>query len=98
MSKKQLTTFEREMQKASFKEQFEEQYNEFVLAETIISLMEGGHKSVRILAKESGLSPTVIQKMRSGRQEDVKLSNFINISHACGYKVILEKNDERISL
>ena len=98
MSKKQLSTFEREMQKASFREQFEEEYSEFILAETIKSLMESGQKSVRTLAKESGISPTVIQNMRSGQQEDVKLRNFINISHACGYKIILEKNDERIAL
>lgn len=98
MSKKQLSTFEKEMQKASFREQFEEEYNEFVLSETIRSLMESDHKSVRKLAKESGLSPTVIQNIRSGQQGDVKLSNFINISHACGYKIILEKNNERICL
>jgi transcriptional regulator with XRE-family HTH domain len=98
MSKKQLSTFEREMQQASFREKFEAEYNKFALSETIKTLMESAHKTVRTLAKESGLSPTVIQNLRSGQQEDVKLGNFINISHACGYKVILEKNDERISL
>ena len=41
---------------------------------------------------------TVIQKMRSGKQEDVKLTNFLNISHACGYHVYLEKGNDRISL
>ena len=98
MNKKPLSTFEKEMQNESFHKQFDEEYDEFILSETIISLMESGHKSVRKLAKESGLSPTVIQKMRSGQQEDVKLSNFINISHACGYQVILEKNKQRITL
>jgi len=76
----------------------EEEYNQFILSETIKTLMESAHKTVRTLAKESGLSPTVIQSMRSGQQGDVKLGNFINISHACGYKIILEKNNERISL
>jgi hypothetical protein len=98
MTKKTLSTFEREMKNPSFKEQFEEEYNEFVLSETIRILMEKAHKTVRALAKESGLSPTVIQSLRSGQQEDVKLGNFINISHACGYKVVLEKNDDRIAL
>tara|TARA_R110002126_G_scaffold247974_3_gene390872 strand:+ start:22956 stop:23252 length:297 start_codon:yes stop_codon:yes gene_type:complete len=98
MSKKQLSTFEREMRDESFQKQFEEEYNDFVLSETIRSLMTNEHKSVRKLAEESGLSPTVIQKMRSGQQEDVKLSNFINISHACGYQVILEKSNQRITL
>lgn len=98
MTKQQLSTFEREMQDTMFREQFEEEYNEFLLSETIRTLMKNGHKSVRKLAIESGLSPTVIQNIRSGAQEDMKLSNFINISHVCGYKVILEKDDKRIAL
>ena len=95
---KNLSTFDREMQDSSFRKRFEEEYNEFLLSETIRSLMDSEHKSVRQLAKESGLSPTVIQNIRSGLQEDIKLSNFINISHACGYKIVLEKNSQRIAL
>lgn len=95
---KKLSTFEREMQEAVFQEAFEKEYGEFLLSETILAMMEEAHKSVRKLAEESGLSPTVIQNIRSGIQEDIKLSNFINISHACGYKVILEKDEQRIPL
>ena len=51
--------------------------------------------SVRGIAKEIGLSPTIIHKIRTGKQEDLKISNFVSIAHACGYKVILEKNDDR---
>lgn len=86
------------MKKATFRKKFEKAYNEFLLSEIINSLMENDSKSVRKLAEEVGLSPTVIQKLRSGKQDDVKLSNFINISHACGYNVILENGTERISL
>ena len=98
MSKELLSTFEREMLDPDFKEQFDKEYNEFLLSETIKELMESGHKSVRKLAKESGLSPTVIQNIRSGLQEDMKLSNFLTISHACGYHLVLEKDDKRIPL
>ncbi len=98
MPKQTLSTFEREMQEATFKETFEKEYNEFLLSETILAMMEEAHKSVRKLANESGLSSTVIQNIRSGTQEDIKLSNFINISHACGYKLILEKNHQQIIL
>lgn len=98
MSKKNLSTFEREMQNSSFKKTFEKEYKEFLLSELINALMETDSKSVRKLAKEVGLSPTVIQNIRSGKQDDVKLSNFINISHACGYSVILEKGNNRIAL
>lgn len=98
MPKHTLSTFEREMQDAIFKEEFEKEYNEFLLSETIHVMMDEAHKSVRKLADESGLSPTVIQNIRSGIQEDIKLSNFINISHACGYKLILKKDHQQIIL
>lgn len=98
MSKKTLSTFEKMMQDEQFREQFDKEYAEFALAETLRMLMASGKKSVRKLAEEAGLSSTVIQNMRSGQQEDVKLSNFINISHACGYKLVLEKDNQRLYL
>jgi hypothetical protein len=98
MTKKVLSTFDREMQDTSFREKFNKEYAEFFLSELIASIMEEGEKSVRKLASEVNLSPTVIQNLRSGKQDDIKLSNFINISHACGYNLVLEKNEVRISL
>ena len=98
MPKPDLSTFEREMQDAAFREEFEKEYNEFLLSETILVMMSDAHKSVRKLATETDLSPTVIQNIRSGIQEDIKLSNFINISHACGYKLVLEKDNQRIAI
>ena len=98
MTSKRVSTFDREMNNLSFRKKFEKEYKEFLLSEIINALMANDGKSVRKLAKEVNLSPTVIQKLRSGKQEDVKLSNFISISHACGYHIILEKGKNRISL
>ncbi len=98
MANKSQSTFEREMKKASFRKKFEKKYKEFLISELVLAMMENDQKSVRALAKEVGLSPTVIQKLRSGKQTDIKLSNFINISHACGYEVVLEKGDSHIYL
>lgn len=98
MTEKHLSTFEREMQDPLFREQFEKEYDEFLLSEIIKALMKSGNMTVRKLAEQVGLSPTLIQKIRSGEQEDVKLSNFINISHTCGFKVVLEKGDNRYYL
>lgn len=98
MTKKPLSTFEREMQDPLFREQFEKEYEEFLLSEIIKTLMKNGNMTVRKLAEKVGLSPTVIQKIRSGEQEDVKLSNFLNISHSCGFKVILQKGDDKYYL
>jgi DNA-binding Xre family transcriptional regulator len=98
MTKKIMSTFEREMKNPKFRKSFKKGYRDFLLSELLIAMMEGDKKSVRALAKEASLSPTVIQKLRSGNQEDIKLSNFINISHACGFHVVLEKGEERINL
>lgn len=96
MSNKKISTFDKEMKNIAFREKFEHEYSEFLLSELITALMKGDKKSVRKLADEVGLSPTVIQNLRSGKQEDIKLSNFINISHACGYHIVLTKNSEQI--
>ena len=98
MNKKPLSTFEREMQDLEFKQQFEEEYQDFLLSEIIRELMETSKKRVRKLASESGLSSTAIQNLRSGAQEDMKLTNFLNVSHACGYHLVLEKDGKRICL
>src|SRR5688572_17078693 len=98
MTKKIVSTYEREIKNRKFKKKFEQQYQEILLSELLITMMDNDNKSVRQLAKEIGLSATVIQKVRSGRQDDLKMQNFINISHACGYRVFLEKGRERIAL
>lgn len=98
MSKRSLSTFEREMQDDKFRESFKKGYREFLLSEVILSLMEESHKTVRGLAHEVGLSPTIIQKVRSGEQRDLKVSNLLTIAAACGYHLCLEKGKKRIEL
>jgi len=98
MSKKSVSTFEREMQDDKFRESFKQGYREFVLSEVLLSLMEESHKTVRGLAHEAGLSPTIIQKVRSGEQRDLKVSSLLTIAAACGYHLCLEKGKKRIEL
>jgi DNA-binding Xre family transcriptional regulator len=95
MTKKRLSTFEREMNDPAFKKAFDESYKELALSELLISLMESDEKSVRKLAQEVGVSPTVIQNLRSGKQRDIKMINFISIVRACGYEVILQRGNDR---
>lgn len=81
-----------------FRIAFKKGYKRFLLSELIIELMDENHKTVRGLAEEAGLSPTVIQSIRSGQQQDVKVSNLMGIIEACGYHLILEKEGHRIEL
>ena len=84
------------MQDPKRKAAFDLEYKQFALSELMLALMTNDEKSVRKLAKEAGLSPTVIQNIRSGKQKDIKLENFKNIVKACGYNIVLEKGTERI--
>ncbi len=59
------TTFEKEMEDNGFKKKFEKEYKRFSLSETVLELMKKKKMSVRKLAKEAQLSPTIIQELRS---------------------------------
>lgn len=48
---------------------FEEEYKDFVLSELVLAIMAQDEISVRELAKVAGLSPTVVQAMRSGQKK-----------------------------
>jgi len=52
MSKKNISTFEREMKNVKFKKAFEKSYKELLLSEWLIARMEHDEKSARVLAKE----------------------------------------------
>ena len=93
---KALSTYERKMQDAKFKKAYKEKYQELLFSELIISMMESDEKSVRKLAEEARISPSVIQDLRSGKQDDIKASNLIKLAHAFGYEVILKKGNKNI--
>ncbi len=98
MVKKIKTTFDQWMADPEIKEHFNRDYKDFVLTELILAMMGDDSKSVRELAKEVGLSPTVIQNLKSGKQEDMKVKNFVSIAHACGYHVFLANEREKIAV
>jgi transcriptional antiterminator len=97
-SKKPPSTVERWMRKPGFKEGAQDEYKELVLSELVLAIMAKDNKSVRELAQLLGVSKTVIQNLRSGVQADMKLSNFVKLTHAYGYELVLEKAGERITL
>lgn len=92
------STFDELMEDDDFRQEFEAGYQEFLLSELIHAIMAGDTLSVRQLAKEVGMSPTAIQNLRSGKAQDIKLSNFMAIVGTYGYQLVLEKDGERISL
>lgn len=99
MSKRRvLSTYEREMKNPAFNKAFKESYKKLLFSELLIALMDDDEKSVRKLAEEANLSPTIIQALRSGKQHDIRMSNFISIANAFGYKIYIEKGNDRFAV
>ncbi|MGB3850385.1 MAG: hypothetical protein WA958_10495 [Tunicatimonas sp.] len=90
------STIERWRKDPKFAHEADQEYRDLVLSELLLALMDEDDKSVRQLAKEAGLSPTAIQKIRSGQSQDMRLKNFIGVVQALGYRIVLEKGDQRI--
>jgi DNA-binding Xre family transcriptional regulator len=73
------------------KEKFEKEYNDFLLSEFVLEKMEKENLSVRALAQKAGVSPTVIQKIRSQNAEKINFRTFSNVLKSLGYKISIEK-------
>jgi transcriptional regulator with XRE-family HTH domain len=95
---KPLSTYERKLKDKKFKEAYAKSYKELLFSELLMAMMEDDDVSVRALAKEANLSPSIIQNIRSGKQQDIKVSNLIKIAHVFGYDLLLQKGKEVLSL
>ena len=73
------------------KEKFDKEYNEFLLSEFILEKMESEHISVRALAQKAGVSPTVIQKIRSQNAERINFRTFTSVLYSLGYRINIER-------
>jgi len=73
------------------KEKFDKEYNDFLLSEFVLEKMETENISVRALAQKAGVSPTVIQKIRSKNAERINYKTLTNVLYSLGYKINIEK-------
>ena len=85
------STFEEFISDSKRKEKFEKEYNAFLLSEFVLEKMESEQISVRSLAKKAGVSPTIIQKIRSKNAERINFRTFTNVLHSLGYKISIER-------
>lgn len=64
---------------------FETDYQELLLSELILAIMEQDDVSVRKLAKAAGISPTVIQGLRSGSKKNYSMVTFYKVLTSLGF-------------
>ena len=95
-SKNTTSTYNKEMQDPKFRRLFEREYAELLLSELILAMMDEDKTSVRKLAKEVGIAPSVLQSVRSGKHSNMTLRNFIKLISALGGEVTVRRGKEYI--
>lgn len=90
------STYERLIQEdAEFENDLKKGYQDFILSELLLAVMGEDHLSIRKLAKEAGVSPSLIQDLRSGKKDNLTFKSFSHIAEALGYDIVLEKRNKR---
>jgi DNA-binding Xre family transcriptional regulator len=86
------------MQNHEFKKKHEDSYRELVLSELLLAIMSEDKISIRSLAKQAGISPAIIQDIRSGKRDNLTLKTFANLIDALGYNLVLENRNQKKGL
>jgi hypothetical protein len=71
------------------RKKFDEEYRELLLSELLLAAMAKDNISVRKLAKMAGVSPTIVQAMRSGSKTDFSMQSFFKVLKGLGSKKIM---------
>ena len=93
-----MTTYDELMQDPEFKEIYEKSYHELVLSELLLAIMAEDKISIRSLAKQAGISPAIIQDIRSGKRDNLTLKTFTNLMDVLGYNLVLENRTKKKGL
>ena len=91
--KRPISTFEKLMQSPTWKAGFEKGYEKFLVSEFLIEAMEENNISVRKLAQKAGVSPTIIQNMRSGKSSNISINTLAPILSALHYRIEFVKDN-----
>ncbi len=101
MAKKVKSTTDKFVESLTPKQrrEFFDEYRELLLSELLLAAMERDEISVRKLAKLSGVSPTIVQAMRSGTKKDFSMKSFFKVLKGLGCKrFMVELNGQLIPL
>lgn len=89
MKKKAKSTYERFIEDEKQKKLLDKEYKDLLLSELLIAAMEEDQISVRKLAAAAGVSPTVVQGLKSGSKTNITVDTLSRILDAVGYQIIL---------
>lgn len=90
MENDSLSTYNQLMKDPKRRRKFDEEYRQLVLVEILIPILEKSKIPVRTLAKAAGISPTIIQDIKSGKKEGISYLTFLFILEALGYRAKIQ--------
>lgn len=92
------STFDRFMSDPEQKTKFEKEYTQFLFSELLLEAMDEKHISVRELSKESGVSTSVIQNMRSMKPTNITMKTMTSLLKPLGYQLAATKDGKTVEL
>ncbi len=98
MTNKKKSTFERFIGDSEQKKKFENEYSQFLFSELLLEAMDEEHLSVRELSKESGVSTSIIQNMRSMKPTNITIKTMASLLKPLGYQLAAKKNGKTVEL
>ena len=98
MKNKKKSTFDRVMSDSEQKKKFEKEYVQFLFSELLLEAMAEEHISVRALSKESGVSTSVIQNMRSMKPTNITIKTMASLLKPLGYQLAVTKGRRTVKL
>lgn len=88
MKKNIKSTYEEFIEDEEQKVSLDNEYNELLVSELLIAAMKQDHISVRKLAAAAGVSPTIVQGLKSGSKTNITIDTLSKILDAIGYQII----------
>ena len=98
MTNKKKSTFDRFINEPEQKKKFEKEYTQFLFSELLLEAMDEEHISVRELSKESGISTSIIQNMRSMKPTNITIKTMVSLLKPLGYQLVAKKNGKTVEL
>jgi len=89
MKKKTKSTYEKFIENKKQKRLLDREYRELLISELLLAAMEEDHLSVRKLAAEAKVSPTIIQSLKSGKKTNITIETLSRILEVVGYQIVL---------
>lgn len=89
MKKKAKSTYDEFIKNEKQRQLLDREYKDLLVSELLLAAMQEDQISVRKLAAAAGVSPTIVQNLKSGKKTNVTIDTLSRILDAIGYQIVL---------